>query len=252
MELGIKGRRALVIGGSTGLGLACCEALAAEGADIAVFARNPANLAAAVGRLSSRFGVRVDGFAGDITSHQDVKTLRDAVQQSGGMDILVLNTPRPPSPMRDFLDETEDARWERAYVDQMQSALFVLRELTPLLLNKGWGRVIGITSASVKQPMPRHALSSIFRAGVQTALKHLVEELGPHGITVNSVAPATVLTPTFAQFHNLETRVAATPLKRAGTMEELGGTVAFLASTFAGYITGATIQFDGGMTRSLL
>lgn len=252
MDLGIKGKRALVIGGSTGLGLACCNAFAAEGVDVSIFARNPENLKRAVESLTARFDVRVDGFAGDITSHQDVKALRDFALKTGGVDILVLNTPRPPSPMRHFLDETEDVRWEQAYADQLQSALFVLRELTPLLLNKGWGRIIGITSASVKQPMPRHAISSVFRAGVQTALKHLVEELAPHEITVNAVAPATVLTPTFSQFHNLETRLASTPLKRAGTMEELGGTVAFLASQYAAYITGETIQFDGGMTRSLL
>ena len=252
MDMGIRGKRALVIGGSTGLGLACCSAFAAEGANVAIFARNPDRLNVAVESLSADYKVRVEGFSGDITSHQDVRSLRDWVAQTGGVDILVVNTPRPPSPMRNFLDETDDARWEQAYVDQLQSALFVLRELTPLLLGKGWGRVIGITSASVKQPMPRHAISSIFRAGVQAALKHLVEELAPHGITVNVVAPATVLTPTFSQFHNLEARVAAIPLKRTGTMAELGGTVAFLASRYAGYITGETIQFDGGMTRSLL
>jgi 3-oxoacyl-[acyl-carrier protein] reductase len=251
MDLGIKGKRALVVCGSTGLGLACCEALAAEGVDIAILARDPDKLGAAVDRLGGLNMARVEGFSGDITRREDVLRLRDWVMQTGGMDILVLNTPRPPSPMRAFMDETDDERWERAYADQLQSALLVLRRLTPLLTEKGWGRLIGITSASVKQPMPRHALSSIFRAGVQAALKHLSDELAPHGVTVNVVAPATVLTPTFAQFHDLEARVANTPLKRAGTMSELGSTVAFLASQHAGYITGATIQFDGGMTRAL-
>ena len=253
MDLKIKGKRALVVGGSSGLGLACAEALAAEGVDIAIFARNRANLDAAVGRIAAGHGpVRCEGFAGNITLQDDVKALRDWTMRTGGIDILVLNTPRPPSPMHEFLRETEDARWQRAYTDQLESALLVLRHLTPLLLDKGWGRIIAITSASVKNPLPRHALSTIFRAGVQAALKHLSEEIAAHGITVNAVAPATVLTPTFAQFHNLEDRIAATPLKRAGTMEELGGTVAFLASHYAGYITGETIQFDGGRTRSLL
>lgn len=245
MDLGIGGKRALVIGGSSGLGLAAGEALAAEGARVAIFARDPGRLEQAVGQI----GAQAEGFAGNVTSQDDVRALRDWVKQGGGLDILVLNTPRPPSPMRAFLDEAEDDRWHSAYTDQLESALFVLRQLTPLMLGKGWGRIIGVTSASVKQPMPRHALSSIFRAGLQVALKHLVDELGPHGITVNSVAPATVLTPTFAQFHNLERRVAGTALKRAGTMEEFGGTVAFLASQQAGYITGEVIQFDGGMTK---
>jgi 3-oxoacyl-[acyl-carrier protein] reductase len=119
-------------------------------------------------------------------------------------------------------------------------------------LNKGWGRLIALTSASIKNPMPRHAISTIFRSGVQAALKHLSEEIAAHGVTVNAVAPATVLTPTFAQYHDLSARIAATPLGRAGTMDELGGTVAFLASQQAGYITGETIQFDGGRTRALL
>ena len=114
------------------------------------------------------------------------------------------------------------------------------------------GAIVGITSASVKQPMPRHAISTIFRAGIQAALKHLVDEVAPHGVTVNAVAPATVLTPTFAQFHNLEARVAAVPLGRAGKADELGATVAFLASQQAGFITGQVIQFDGGITRSLV
>jgi 3-oxoacyl-[acyl-carrier protein] reductase len=252
MDLGIGGKRALIVGGSAGLGLACCNALAAEGVDVAVFARTSDKVKATAERISARHGVRAQGFAGDISSQEDVKALRDWARNTGGVDIILLNTPRPPSPMRDFIDETDDDRWDSAYANQLQGALFILRHLTPLLMNKGWGRIIGLTSASVKQPMPRHAISSIFRAGVQAALKHLVDELAPHGITVNTVAPATVLTPTFSRFHDLDARIASTPLKRAGTMEELGATVAFLASQHAGYITGATIQFDGGMTRSLL
>ncbi|MBF9032657.1 SDR family oxidoreductase [Rhodobacterales bacterium HKCCE2091] len=252
MDLGIGGKRALVIGGSSGLGLAAAEALAAEGAEIAIFARNPETLDRETARVRSLHGVGVEGIAGDVTQQADVIALRDRVAEAGGTDILVLNTPRPPSPMRDFLAETEDDRWDRAYDDQLRSALFVLRHLTPLLLGKGWGRLIGITSASVKQPMPRHAVSTIFRAGVQSALKHLVEEVAPHGVTVNTIAPATVLTPTFTRFHDLDSRVAGTALKRAGTLEEFGGTVAFLASRQAGFITGETIQFDGGMTRALL
>ncbi len=252
MDLGIRGKRAVVIGGSTGLGLASAQALAAEGADIAIFARNPDNLHTAVSGVASTYRVQCEGFAGDITRQDDVKALRDWIEKTGGMDILILNTPRPPSPMVELLNETEDARWQRAYHDQLESALFVLRHLTPLLLGKGWGRIVSITSASIKNPLPRHALSTIFRAGVQAALKHLSEEIAEHGVTVNAVAPATVLTPTFSQFHNLEDRVAATPLKRAGKMEELGGTVAFLASQQAGYITGENIQFDGGRTRALV
>ena len=251
MDLGIKGKRALVIGGSSGLGLAAASALAAEGACIAIAARRADKLKSATEQLSEQHGVEVYGFACDVTRQEEVKVLRDRAAETGGVDILVVNTPRPPSPMRDFLAEDEDARWEKAYADQLQSPLFVLRHLVPLMLGKGWGRIIGVTSASIKQPMPRHAVSSVFRAGMQVALKHLVPEVAPHGVTVNVISPATVLTPTFAQFHDLERRVSGTALKRAGTLEEFGGTVAFLASQQAGFITGENIQFDGGMTKSL-
>jgi 3-oxoacyl-[acyl-carrier protein] reductase len=134
----------------------------------------------------------------------------------------------------------------------LHGALLVLRKLTPLVTLSGWGRVVAITSASVKQPMPRHAISTIYRAGVHAALKHLAMEVAAKGVTVNAVAPATVLTPTFSSFHNLESRIQAVPLKRAGTPAELAATVAFLASDLAGFITGQTIQLDGGQTLALL
>lgn len=252
MDLGIAGKSAVVIGGSSGLGLACAVALAAEGVHLHLVARDATRLAAASADLGNRFGVSVRGHVADVTDRASVRALAGDLQAERGFDILVLNTPRPPSPMRDFLDETEDARWDAACRDQLDAALNVLRALTPLVLNRGWGRIVGITSASVKQPMPRHALSSIFRAGVQTALKHLVDEVAPHGVTVNAVAPATVLTPTFTQYHDLERRIAAIPLKRAGKDTELGATVAFLASDPAGFITGQLFQLDGGMTRSLV
>lgn len=252
MDLGIVGKRAVVIGGSSGLGLAAGEALAAEGVNLVLFARGRELLKAAADDLSRSYGIQADTVAGDITQRHDVTELARQVKESGGVDILVLNTPRPPSPMRDFLDEDDDDRWSEAYQNQLHGALNVLREISPLLIGKGWGRIIGITSASVKQPMPRHAISSIFRAGVQAALKHLSLEIAEHGVTVNSVAPATIMTPTFSQFHNLEARVAGTPLKRFGTLEEFGGTVAFLASQQSGFITGQVIQLDGGRTTSLV
>ena len=251
MDLGISGKRALIVGGSSGLGLAAANALASEGVAIAIFSRDVARLEKAC-HVVGQLGVEAKGHSGDIASNDDILALADWLKWTGGLDILVLNTPRPPSPMRAFLAEDDDERWEQGYRDQLQSALRLLRAVTPLMLNKGWGRIIGVTSASVKQPMARHALSSVFRAGVQAALKHLVEEVAPHGITVNAVAPATILTPTFSSFHDLERRISEIPLRRAGTLEEFGGTVAFLASQSAGFITGQTIQLDGGMTRSLV
>jgi 3-oxoacyl-[acyl-carrier protein] reductase len=251
MDLKIAGRRALIIGGSAGLGLASAEALAAEGVDLILFARNPDSLSSAAESIESRFGVGVEVVPGDLTDRSDVARLVERLSTTGRPDILVLNTPRPPSPMRDFLDETDDDRWEDAYRNQLEGALNILRAMGPIMRTGNWGRVIAITSASVKQPLPRHAISTIFRAGVAAALKHLSNELAPFGTTVNSVAPATIITPTFAAYHDVTERVALTPMKRAGNPAELGSIVAFLASDQAGYLTGQVIQLDGGRTASL-
>lgn len=252
MDLKIKAKRALVIGATSGLGQAAAGALCAEGADVVLLARGEAALRAGAEALAARFGRPVETLAADITRREDLARAAARLGASGGLDILIVNTPRPPSPMRDFLDETDDARWQEACTNQLFGALNVLREFPPLMRGRGWGRIVAITSASVKQPMPRHAVSTVFRAGVHAALKHLAMELGPEGITVNAVAPATIVTPTFSQFHNLEARIQGTLVRRAGTPEELGATVAFLASGHAGFITGQTIQLDGGMTAALL
>lgn len=251
MDLGIAGKRAVVCGGSSGIGLEIARTLAAEGVDIVLVARTPERLRQARIEVLAAGAVEAETIAADLSVAEDVARLRDALA-STGLDILVVNTPRPPSPMREFLDEDEDERWAAARRDQLDGSLLVLRYLAPLMVDRGWGRIIGITSASVKEPLPKHALSTIFRAGLQAALKHLAHELGPRGVTVNSVAPATVVTPTFAAFHDLESRTAATALRRGGTLAELAGTVAFLASRQAGYITGQNIQVDGGRSVSLV
>jgi 3-oxoacyl-[acyl-carrier protein] reductase len=190
MDLGIAGKRALVLGGSGALGLAVCERLAAEGVRLLLFARDAQRLAAGRQRVQAAAAVEVGTYAGDIANEQDIDRLA-AQAAAAGVQILVLNTPRPPSPMRDFLDETEQRRWGQAYQKQLQGALLVMRKIVPAITRTGWGRVVAITSASVGQPMPRRAFSSIFRAGVQAALKHLAMEVAAHGVTVNSVAPAT-------------------------------------------------------------
>ena len=154
--------------------------------------------------------------------------------------------------MRQFLDETDDLRWSQAYQQQLNGALVVLRFITPLLLEKSSSRLVAITSATVKQPMPSHAISTVFRAGVQAALKHLANETASRGLTVNAVAPASILTAGLATHHNLAERAQAIPVKRLGTPEELAATVVFLTSRQAGFITGQTVQVDGGMTTGLV
>jgi 3-oxoacyl-[acyl-carrier protein] reductase len=153
--------------------------------------------------------------------------------------------------MRDFLEENEQERWDQAYQQQLHGALLVLRKVTPAIVKTGWGRIVAITSASIKQPLPRHAVSTIFRAGVQAALKHLSMEVAAHGVTVNSVAPATVVTPTFGAFHNVEQRIQAVPLKRAGKPRSSRRRLRSLLRACRLYHR-RNIQVDGGQTRALV
>lgn len=251
MDLGLDGKRAVVIGGSSGLGFGVCERLAAEGAELVIFARDLERLQKARERLLVIPGAKIDIVAGDISNPDDIDRLKREIVEGGGMQILVHNTPPPPRPLYDFLEENDEERWENAYQWQLKGGLLVLRKLAPLLIGQGWGRIVAITSASIKEPLPNHALSTIFRAGVQAALKHLSMELAQHNVTVNSVAPAVIVTSTYHTVHDIEARIARVPLKRAGKVEELAATVAFLASDLAGFITGENIQVDGGVTRSL-
>ena len=171
-------------------------------------------------------------------------------KEFGAPDILVLNTGRPPSPMRAILDENEDDRWEDAYRTQLWGAILVARGLVPGMIERGHGRVIGVTSATVKQPMKHHGLSTVFRAGLTAYLKHLANEIAPTGITVNCVCPGSIDAPGRSEAEN-ESRRSRVPLGRLGRAEELAAAVAFFASADAGFITGASLHVDGGMVGSL-
>jgi len=252
MDLGIRDRVAIVTGASAGLGLAVAERLAQEGCRLALFARGAQRLEAAERALRARFGVEVLAVAGDMADAADVERLRDDVaRRYGGPDILVINTGRPPLPMKAVLEERDAARWEEAYRVQLHAAVLVVQSIVPDLIARGWGRVVGITSASVKQPMGDHALSTVFRAGVTGMLKHLANEVAASGVTVNMVCPASVATAGLVGTYDAVARAAQVPMRRLGKPEELAATVAFLVSEHAGYTTGASLQVDGGMVAAL-
>jgi len=253
VDLGIAGKLAIVTASSGGLGDAVARALAAEGVHLALFARSEERLRANAVEIERRYNVRVAPVVGDMRSREDIENLVSVVKREfGGPDILVLNTGRPPSPPRDeVLDETDDDRWEEAYRTQLWAAILAARIVTPLLVQRGWGRVIAITSASVKQPMPRHGLSTIFRAGVTGLMKHIANEVASKGVTVNTVCPASIVTDSLKRTYDLSERIKRVPVGRLGRPEELAAIIAFLASEHAAFITGATIQVDGGMIASL-
>lgn len=257
MDLGINGKTALVTASSGGMGRNIAHALAAEGANIVLFARSADKLRTVADEIEQKYHVRTIGVPGDMRIAGDVERLAGVLEREfGGPDIVVVNTSRPPNPIRATLDESDEARWHEAYQNQLWSAIQVLYRMIPLMQDRGWGRLIAITSASVKSPMPHHSLSTVFRAGVTAYMKHLSNELGSKGITVNCVAPALIETPhrtgTAAYTDDqAAARKRLTPLGRMGTQEELAGVVTFLASMQAGFITGSTIAVEGGMIGSL-
>ena len=238
------------------MGRNIAHALAAEGADITLFARSADKLQQVGAELALAHGVKAGFVAGSMTEAADVNRLAAQLARQGGPDIVVIVTGRPPNPLRDTLDENEPARWEEAYRTQLLGVVHVVNAVVPPMLGKGWGRIIAITSASAKQPMAKHALSTVFRAGVTAYMKGLANEVGYKGITVNCVAPALIDTSHRAgasaySAEQTERRKVLTPLGRMGTQEELCGVVAFLASRQAGFLTGATIAVEGGMVGAL-
>ena len=260
MNLGITGKTALVTASSAGMGKNIAHALAAEGVNVVLFARSLDKLEDEAREIRRLHGVQALAIAGDMTVAADVLSLASTLSsQFGGPDIFVLNTGRAPNPIRATLDEMDESRWRQAYETQLWGAIHVAQSVVPLMLKRKshWGRVIAITSASVKEPMQNHCLSTVFRAGVTAYMKHLASEIGAHGITVNCVSPALIDTShrtggAAYSAEKTETRKKLTPLGRMGTQEEVTGVVTFLASMQAGFITGSSIQVEGGMLRSLV
>lgn len=256
MDFGIRGKLALVTASSGGMGRNIAHALAAEGANVVLFARTAGKLEAAAAEIAQRHGVQATAVAGSMLDAADVERLAAQLQSQGGADILVLVTGRPPNPLRGTLEETEEARWNEAYRTQLLSAINVVNGVIPAMVAKGWGRIVAVTSASAKQPMATHTLSTVFRAGVTAYMKSLANEVAAKGVTVNCVAPALIDTShrTGASAYTVEQaehRRTLSPSGRMGTQEEFCGVVAFLVSRQAGFVTGSTVAVDGGMVASL-
>lgn len=248
MELGLRGKTAIVCGASSGLGLAVSDALVEEGANVAMFARRREELERHAERLGA-LGVR-----GDVTNLADLERLVERTLQAfGGVDILVWNSGGPP-PGRPT--EITDADIEGAFELLLLPAVRLLRLALPHLERSAAGRVICITSLAVKEPSDNLSLSNSLRPGVTGWAKSLSRELGPKGITVNCVAPGRIDTPRMHELYGPSgpprAELERIPLRRLGTAREFGDVVCFLASERAGYVSGTTVLVDGGSSRSLL
>jgi 3-oxoacyl-[acyl-carrier protein] reductase len=247
MDLGLKGRTAIVCGASAGLGLATAEALAAEGANVTMFARRREVLEREADRIGA-LAVR-----GDVTNPRDLKAAVDrTVEAFGGLDILVWNSGGPPpGPATAITPESVEEA-----VELLLAPLVRLVDLClPHLVRSEGGRILVFTSSAVKEPTEHLALSNTIRPGVTGYAKSLARELGPQGVTVNCVAPGRIDTARLAQLYPdgpSEEHLQAIPLGRWGTPQEFGDVACFLASDRARYVTGTTVVVDGGLLRGLL
>ena len=247
MNLGLEGRTAIVCGGSEGIGLGIAEALVDEGANVVLFARRPEPLERAVKRLG---GLAV---AGDVTKADDVERLVQATLDGHGrIDILINNSGGPPRTPAVGLTPEQ-------VVDAAGLLLVSVVRLTGLCLphleQSDAGRIVNVTSSTVKEPSDNLALSNAVRPGVVGWAKTLSRELGPKGITVNSIAPGRIDTERIREVWPdgpTEADLQTIPLRRLGTAREIGDVVAFLCSPRASYVTGTVIAVDGGLVRGLL
>jgi 3-oxoacyl-[acyl-carrier protein] reductase len=262
MDLQLKGKTALVMAASKGLGKACATALAMEGADVVIGARDRDTLEKTADEIRSLGRGRVLAVSTDVNKREEAERIvAAAISEFGRIDILVNNAGGPPFGKFESFDE---AAWQSAFELTLLSTVRSCRLVIPHLKKTGSGRIINITSLSVKTFLANSVLSTSLRLGVVGMAKLLSDELGPDNITVNNVAPGLILTdrvkdtlpknpPPGATFEQLlAERAKDIPLRRIGRPEELAALVTFLASPLAGYITGATIQCDGGAVRSSL
>ena len=253
MDLGIKGRRALVCASSKGLGRGCAEALAAEGVDLVLNARGDEALQATADALRNQFGVQVTAVAADVTSEAGQRAVLDA---AGDVDILVTNAGGPPPGM--WSDWTRED-FIAAFDANLLTPIAFIKALLPGMTARGWGRIVNITSVAVKAPIPVLGLSNTARSGLTGYVAGVSRQVAGTGVTINNLLPGLHDTDRLAMLDKVDAaargitleearaaRISTIPAGRFGTAEEFGAACAWLCSNHAGFVIGQNILLDGG------
>lgn len=263
MDLGLRGKVALVGASSRGLGRAVAEELAREGTDLVLCARGEDALRQTADAIREQTGVRVLARTVDLAEPRDIEALvAEAIREMGRVDVLVTNAGGPPA--GPFESHSADA-WHAAVKLNLESAVNLIRAVLPGMKDRRWGRILNITSIAVKQPVDNLILSNSVRAAVTGMARTLANEVAPYGVTVNNVLPGYTRTARLEQLaaRNAETNDTSPaeerarweeeiPMRRLGEPDEFAALVAFLASERASYITGTSIPVDGGWVRGLI
>lgn len=263
MDLGIRGRVAVVCGSSQGLGRAVAEALAEEGAKVVLNSRSPEKLEAVRKALADTTGAEVAAIPANLTDPASVEALVEGARQRfGQVDILVTNTGGPPSgPF-----ESHSAQvWKEAIERNFESVVNLVRAALPGMKERRWGRILNVTSISVKQPVAGLILSNAIRAGVTGFARTIANEAAPFGVTVNNILPGFTRTERLVDLAEaLSSREGGTveeayagweaeiPMGRVGEPHEFAALAAFLCSERASYITGQSVAVDGGWIKGLI
>jgi len=263
MDLGLKGKVAMVAGASRGLGFAVARVLAAEGAVVSVGSRDAGAIEKAAAAIRSETRASVFAIGADVRSEAALTAWRDeTVRRFGRLDLLFTNSGGPPAGK---FSDMDDAAWQSGFELLVLSVIRLARLAIPAMRNSGGGAMLFATSSSVKEPIANLTLSNVLRASVSALAKTLAVELAPDGIRVNQLIPGRIDTDRVRELDAINAKKAgiaveeqqkraasAIPLGRYGKPEEFGRAAAFLLSDAASYLTGATLQVDGGVIRSVL
>ncbi|HEY9039063.1 MAG TPA: SDR family oxidoreductase [Roseovarius sp.] len=259
MDMGLNGKRALVCASSKGLGLGCARALAAEGVDLVMNARGQDALDAAADTIRAEFGVEVTAVAADITTEAGQAAVLEA---AGDLDILVTNAGGPPPGVWSDWDRDD---FIKALDANMLTPIALMKAVLPGMMTRGWGRVVNITSQSVKAPIPALGLSNAARTGLTGYVAGTSRQVAGSGVTINNLLPGIHATDRAVQLDTgvsqaqditmqeaRERRYATIPAGRYGTADEFGAACAFLCSQHAGFIVGQNLLLDGGAVSATL